>query len=329
MTVSKKRRLGRGLEALLGPTTVPEAHSAGTLKQISVDAIQPNPFQPRRTFDQAAIDELATSMATSGLLQPVVLRPVDGGEYQLIAGERRWRAALQLEWKEIGAVLRDVDDKTLLTLALVENLQRDALSAIDEANAYKRLVEDYELSQGEIADLVGKKRSTVANSLRLLNLPASVQEMVQRGDLQMGHARALLQISDMEQIERIARMVVRLGLSVRETESRARGSGTGRRRRSTSSVIRARRRVSASCASRSRAGSTCGAPRRGTTRHSSRASSSVTPTGRSATSGSTARRSTTSRSTCPGPDGGRRSTSTGTCGSLPGESSPTTRGVIS
>ena len=233
MTVSKKRRLGRGLEALLGPTTVPEARSAGTLKQIPVDAIQPNPFQPRRTFDQVAIDELATSMATSGLLQPVVLRPVDGGEYQLIAGERRWRAALQLEWKEIGAVLRDVDDKTLLTLALVENLQRDALSAIDEANAYKRLVEDYELSQGEIADLVGKKRSTVANSLRLLNLPASVQEMVQRGDLQMGHARALLQISDMEQIERIARMVVRLGLSVRETESRARGSGTSRKKKRT------------------------------------------------------------------------------------------------
>jgi ParB family chromosome partitioning protein len=230
MTVSKKRRLGRGLEALLGPTTLPEARSAGTLRQIPVTAIRPNPFQPRRTFNQAAIDELASSMAASGLLQPVVLRPVEDGEYQLIAGERRWRAAVQLEWNEIGAVLRDVDDRTLLTLALVENLQRDALSAIDEASGYKRLVEDYELSHGEIADLVGKNRSTIANSLRLLNLPVSVQEMVQRGDLQMGHARALLQISDLREIERIARMVVKLGLSVRETEMRARGFRTARRK---------------------------------------------------------------------------------------------------
>jgi ParB family chromosome partitioning protein len=230
MTVSKKRRLGRGLEALLGPTTVPEARSAGTLRQIQVSAIQPNPYQPRRTFNQAAIDELANSMAASGLLQPVVLRPIEAGEYQLIAGERRWRAAVQLEWKEIGAVLRDVDDRTLLTLALVENLQRDALSAIDEATGYKRLVDDYQLSHGEIADLVGKNRSTIANSLRLLNLPVSVQEMVQSGDLQMGHARALLQITDPKEIERIARMVVRLGLSVRETELNARGSRTARRK---------------------------------------------------------------------------------------------------
>ena len=230
MTVSKKRRLGRGLEALLGPTTVPDARSAGELKQVPVAAIQPNPFQPRRTFDQAAIDELANSMASSGLLQPVVLRPLEAGSYQLIAGERRWRAALQLAWTEIGAVLRDVDDQTLLTLALVENLQRDALSAIDEAIGYKRLAEDFKISQGEIANLVGKSRSTVANSLRLLNLPLNVQEMVQRGELQMGHARALLQLSDTSAIERLARLVVKLGLSVRETESRARAPGTARRR---------------------------------------------------------------------------------------------------
>ena len=230
MTVSKKRRLGRGLEALLGPTTVPEAQSAGTLRQIPVTAIKPNPFQPRRTFSQEAIDELASSMAASGLLQPVVLRPIEAGEYLLIAGERRWRAAVQLEWKEIGAVIREADDRTLLTLALVENLQRDALSAIDEAIGYKRLVDEYELSHGEIADLVGKNRSTVANSLRLLNLPATVQDMVQRGDIQMGHARALLQIADIEEIERIARLVVKLGLSVRDTESRARGSRTARRK---------------------------------------------------------------------------------------------------
>ena len=233
MTVPKKRRLGRGLEALLGPTTVPDARSAGELKHVSVTAIQPNPFQPRRTFDQAAIDELASSMASSGLLQPVVLRPHGAGTYQLIAGERRWRAALQLEWTEIGAVLRDVDDRTLLTLALVENLQRDALSAIEEAVGYQRLVKDFQISHAEIANLVGKNRSTVANSLRLLNLPVSVQELVQRGDLQMGHARALLQLSDTRAIERLARLVVNLGLSVRETESRARGPATARRRAQT------------------------------------------------------------------------------------------------
>jgi ParB family chromosome partitioning protein len=230
MTVSKKRRLGRGLEALLGPTTVPEAQNAGTLRQIPVHSIKPNPYQPRQTFSQAAIDELASSMASSGLLQPVVLRKVAVGEYQLIAGERRWRAAMQLEWKEIGAVIRDADDRTLLTLALIENLQRDALSAIDEATGYKRLMEDHELSHAEIAQLVGKNRSTIANALRLLNLPSSVQEMVQRGDLQMGHARALLQIADPKEIERIARTVVKLGLSVREAEARARGTRSAHRK---------------------------------------------------------------------------------------------------
>jgi ParB family chromosome partitioning protein len=200
------------------------------LRQIPITAIQPNPFQPRKTFSQTAIDELASSMASSGLLQPIVLRPIGGGEYQLIAGERRWRAAMQLEWQEIGAVIRDADDRTLLTLALVENLQRDALSAIDEATGYKRLLDEYELSHTEIAELVGKNRSTVTNSIRLLNLPLTVQEMVQRGDLQMGHARALLQIAHETEIERLARMVVKLGLSVRDTEARARESGTARRK---------------------------------------------------------------------------------------------------
>ena len=241
MTVSKKRRLGRGLEALLGPTTVPDARSAGELKQVSVTAIQPNPFQPRRTFDQAAIDELASSMASSGLLQPVVLRPFEDGTYQLIAGERRWRAALQLEWTEIGAVLREVDDRTLLTLALVENLQRDALSVIDEAIGYKRLVEDFQISHAEIANLVGKNRSTVANALRLLNLPVSVQDMVQRGEIQMGHARALLQLSDSRALERLARLVAKLGLSVRETESRARASGSPRRQAKSGRATKAAR----------------------------------------------------------------------------------------
>ncbi|MDJ0767080.1 MAG: ParB/RepB/Spo0J family partition protein [Myxococcota bacterium] len=224
MSGSKKQRLGRGLEALLGPTTVAEARDAGTLREVSVEAIEPNPFQPRHTFDQAAIDDLANSLRNSGLLQPVVLRPMHAGTYQLIAGERRWRAAKQLGWQTIGAVLRDVDDRTLLTLALVENLQRDQLTAIDEAVGYRRLADEFGLPHSEIGRLVGRDRSTVANSLRLLNLPGSVQEMVQSGALQMGHARALLQLTNAADMERLAKKVVAGGLSVRETESRARGA---------------------------------------------------------------------------------------------------------
>jgi len=223
MTVSGKRRLGRGLEALLGPTSVPEAAAAGTLRQIPVKSIQPNPFQPRRTLNQDAIDELANSMATSGLLQPIVLRPLEGDKYQLIAGERRWRAATKLGWEEIGAVIKEVDDRTLLTLALVENIQRDALNAIDEATGYQRLVDDFQMSHSEVAELIGRSRPSVANSLRLLHLPKSVQDLVQVGKLQMGHARALLQLSNPKQIERLAKIVADMGLSVRETESRARG----------------------------------------------------------------------------------------------------------
>lgn len=230
MTASKKQRLGRGLEALLGPTTVVEARNAGTLREVSVNAIEPNPFQPRHTFDQAAIDDLANSLRSSGLLQPVVLRPLQAGTYQLIAGERRWRAAMQLGWKTIGAVLRDVDDRTLLTLALVENLQRDQLTAIDEATGYRRLADEFGLPHSEIGRLVGRDRSTVANSLRLLHLPKTVQAMVQSGELQMGHARALLQLPGAAHMERLARQVVAGGLSVRETENRARGSAPSRRR---------------------------------------------------------------------------------------------------
>ena len=191
--------------------------------KIPIDLIK---IGPRARKDFGNIEELQSSIERVGLINPICINREDN---LLIAGERRWRAAVQLGWKEIGAVIRDADDRTLLTLALVENLQRDALSAIDEAIGYKRLVDDYELSHGEIAELLGKNRSTVANSLRLLNLPASVQEMVQRGDIQMGHARALLQITDPNEIERIARLVVKLGLSVRETESRSRGTRTARR----------------------------------------------------------------------------------------------------
>ena len=228
--MSAKRRLGRGLEALLGPSTTEEVADSGDLKQIPVDIIRPNPFQPRNAFDDQAIAELASSLRTSGLLQPIVLRPMTDGTYQLIAGERRWRAAQQLGWSDIGAVVRDVDDRTLLTLALVENLQRDALSPIDEANGYRRLVEDFAASQKEVAELVGRDRSTVANALRLLRLPQSVQRMLHTGQLDVGHARALLQLPDEAAIEKLAHQTVRDGLSAREVEARARGSRVPRSR---------------------------------------------------------------------------------------------------
>jgi ParB family chromosome partitioning protein len=230
MTAANRRRLGRGLEALLGPATATEARESGELRLVPLERIRPNPFQPRNSFDQQAIAELASSMRKAGLLQPVVLRPVDDGSFELIAGERRWRAARQLEWSEIGAVVREVDDRTLLTLALVENLQRDALSPIDEANGYRRLVEDFQATQSEIADLVGRDRSTVANALRLLRLPSAVQQMVHDGKMDVGHARALLQLTDEPEMERLARLVVEKGLSVREVEVRARGTRTSRRR---------------------------------------------------------------------------------------------------
>jgi ParB family chromosome partitioning protein len=230
MTSGSKRRLGRGLEALLGPATVDEAKAEGSLAQLPVQALRPNPYQPRQAFDEEALAELADSMQRSGLLQPVVARPAANGAYELVAGERRWRAAQRLGWTEIGAVVRDVDDQTLLTLALVENLQRDALSPIDEASGYQRLIAEFGVSQAAVGELVGRDRSTVANALRLLKLPASVQAMLHDGRLSVGHARALLALEDGKKIERLARTAVEQELSVREVEELARGGKAATRR---------------------------------------------------------------------------------------------------
>jgi ParB family chromosome partitioning protein len=225
-----RRRLGRGLEALLGPTTVGEARADGSLTNVPLAAIQPNPYQPRHVFDEKALDELKTSMKQSGLLQPVIVRPGADGKFDLIAGERRCRAAQLLGWTEISGVVKEVDDRTLLTLALVENLQRDALSPIDEALGYQRMIEDFGASQSEVADLVGRDRSTVANALRLLRLPDGVRDMVHGGKLSTGHARALLQVGDQKSVPNLAERIVNDRLSVRETESLARGNKTGKRR---------------------------------------------------------------------------------------------------
>src|SRR5262249_9107476 len=165
--MTETKRLGRGLEALLGPITREQAEGSGALRDLPVGVIRPNPFQPRSAIDEAALAELAASIEASGLLQPIVVRPRGSG-YELIAGERRWRAVQRLGWTTIPAVVRDADDQTLLTLALIENLQRNDLSPIDEAKGYRRLMEEFTVPQAEVARLVGRNRTTVTNLLRLL-----------------------------------------------------------------------------------------------------------------------------------------------------------------
>jgi len=216
-----KRRLGRGLEALLGAPTVAEAERDGLLRELAVGDIRPNRYQPRRAFDPDALKELKQSIAASGLIQPIIVREVQGG-YELVAGERRWRAVRELGWKKIPGVVRDVDERTLLTLALVENLQRASLSPIDEAEGYERLTREFKLSHGDIAQAVGRDRSTIANAIRLLQLPKSVQQLLDGGALTAGHARALLSLGDDRDIPRLARECVAHGWSVREMERKAR-----------------------------------------------------------------------------------------------------------
>jgi ParB family chromosome partitioning protein len=223
-----RRRLGRGLEALLGPS-VAEARADGSLAMVPMGSIRPNPYQPRHVFDETALEELKESLRTAGLLQPIIVRP-NGDGFELIAGERRWRAAERLGWKEIGAVVREVDDRTLLTLALVENLQRDALSPIDEAKGYQRLVNEFNVSQNELGEMVGRERSTVANALRLLKLPEDIQDLVHAQKLSTGHARALLQLKDEMEMSRLGQQSVEQSLSVRELEALVRGDRAPQRR---------------------------------------------------------------------------------------------------
>lgn len=226
-----KRRLGRGLEALLGAGTVEEAEREGSLRELPVGEIKPNRYQPRRAFDADALKELKDSIAANGLLQPIVVRHATRGEgYELVAGERRWRAAKELGWKKIPAVVRAVDEQTMLTLALVENLQRASLSPIDEAEGYERLARDFSMSQAQIAHAVGRERSTVANAIRLLALPKPVQALLDSGALSAGHARALLSLDDAREIARVAREAVAHGWSVRETERQTRGEAGARKK---------------------------------------------------------------------------------------------------
>jgi len=220
MSAEKPRRLGRGLEALISTSAAPTSASSD-LQRIPVARIRPNPFQPRRDFDPKELDELQASLSASGLLQPITVRR-RGDAFELIAGERRLRAATNLGWTEISAVIRDFDDQTLLVLALVENLQRADLNPMEEARGYQRLIDEFRLTQQQVADAVGKDRSTVANLLRILLLPEPVRRLLETKRITAGHARALLTLSDERSMIALANDIVAHGLSVREAEHRAR-----------------------------------------------------------------------------------------------------------
>jgi ParB family chromosome partitioning protein len=231
MSDAKRARpgLGRGLSALLGEIASEAPTNAGVaappgVRMLSVSAMSPHPDQPRRHFDDALLDELAASIASRGLIQPIVVRP-HGHDFQIVAGERRWRAAQRARLHEVPVVIRELDDAETLEIALVENIQRQDLNAIEEAQAYQRLAGEFGHTQDALAKIVHKSRSHVANLLRLLDLPASVQDRVSDGSLQMGHARALLGARD---VEALAEEVVARGLSVRDTEKLARGAKPSR-----------------------------------------------------------------------------------------------------
>ena len=208
------------------PAVAPgDAPVAAGLQHVRLSEIRPNPYQPRKEFKLEELSELQASLKASGLLQPITLRPSPAGTgYELIAGERRFRAAASLGWTEIPAVIRDIDDKTLLTLALIENLQRSDLNPLEEAEGYKRLVDEFALSHAQVGEVVGKDRSTVANLLRLLQLPAAVRRLLGDGSISLGHARALLGLGDDRAMIELARQTASHGLSVRDVERRVQGT---------------------------------------------------------------------------------------------------------
>ena len=224
-------RLGKGLGALLGDYLEPELQP-GEVQKLRITSILPNPMQPRRSFVQAELEELAASIAENGLLQPVVVRAAAGADsYELIAGERRLRAVGILGWDEVPVIVRDASDRTLLVLALVENLQREALNPLEEAEGYASLGEQFDMKQADIAAAVGKDRSTVANLLRLLKLPVSVRRLVERGSLSAGHARALLAVDDPVRVVELGEQAAKEGWSVREVERRVNSTSRKKRKR--------------------------------------------------------------------------------------------------
>ena len=232
MSAPQRRGLGRGLELLVGGVG-----SGQELAQIRVEEIAPNARQPRRRFEPEATAGLAESIRRQGLLQPVIVRPRAAGGYELIAGERRWRAAKEAGIESVPALIREADDRDSLLLALVENVAREQLSAVEEARAYAALVDEFGLTLGELAERVGRSKPSVSNRLRLLELPDEVLWMLVRGELTEGHARAVLAVPDDAERKRLAQRIVRGGLSVRAAERAAQNAGAKtKRRRATATV---------------------------------------------------------------------------------------------
>ncbi|HJO12460.1 MAG: ParB/RepB/Spo0J family partition protein [Gammaproteobacteria bacterium] len=252
--MTEKRKLGKGLDALLsggGNETMasllgkPKQRAAlsateeakdGDLRNIPIDLIQRGKYQPRTDMREDALQELASSIRNQGVLQPIVVRPISSEKYEIIAGERRWRASQIAELDTIPAIIKPVGDEAAIAMSLIENIQREDLNPIEEAMALKRLQDEFELTQQEVADAVGKSRATVTNLIRLIGLAIDVRRMVEHGDLEMGHARALLSLPDMQQSE-VARTVVGRGLSVRQTESLVRRLIAGGGSRKESGII--------------------------------------------------------------------------------------------
>ncbi|HEY0505562.1 MAG TPA: ParB/RepB/Spo0J family partition protein [Lysobacter sp.] len=232
MTVAKKRGLGRGLEALLGPKAAAEAPAleatpTDVLHSLPIDALAPGKYQPRKTMDQGKLTELAESIKAQGVIQPIVVRDIGGKRYEIIAGERRWRASQIAGLVEIPVVVREVDDRTVVAMALIENIQREDLNPLEEANALQRLIDEFDLTHAQAAEAVGRSRAAVSNLLRLLELPVEIRVLVETHALEMGHARALLTLAPQAAIA-LARQAAENGWSVRDVEHRVQQLASGK-----------------------------------------------------------------------------------------------------
>lgn len=214
---TKLRGLGKGLDAIFMENSF-EAVKDSETSVVRISDVEPNKAQPRNVFDENSLSELADSIATKGILQPLIVRPIDGERYQIIAGERRWRASRMAGLTEVPVVVKDIDDSEAMEIALIENLQRKDLSSIEEAKGYKSLIDRYGLTQEEISRVVSKSRATVANALRILNLPSEVLKLLENENITMGHAKALLALQSANDIKALADRIVDEGLSVRQTE---------------------------------------------------------------------------------------------------------------
>jgi ParB family chromosome partitioning protein len=231
MSAAKKRGLGRGLEALLGPkaaaTPPPEAQPGETLRQIPLKQLQPGKYQPRTGMDPAKLSELAESIKAQGVIQPIVVRELSPGKFEIVAGERRWRASQEAGLLEVPAVVRDLDDRTVIAMALIENIQREDLNPLEEAQSLQRLIGEFALTHAEAAEAVGRSRAAVSNLLRLLELPPAIRALLEARRLEMGHARALLTLSP-ELASKLASEAAEQGWSVREVEHRAQQFAAGK-----------------------------------------------------------------------------------------------------